>query len=134
MKEEQLPIEQQTRERLNFACVSLGKAIVNSEPYKNFVKARDNFRVSDAAKQASMEYNTVLRDYQMKANYDGLTQEDEIKIEEARKKAMENKVLNNYYVSQEKLISYYQELNSYLSEKLKFDFASLAKPASSCCG
>lgn len=134
MKEEQLTVEQQTLERLNFASVALGKAILNSEPYQNFIKARDNFRVSDEAKQASMEYNTVLRDYQMKANYGILTPEDEVKIDEARKKAMENKVLNDFYTSQENLISFYQELNSYLSEKLKFNFAALAKPASSCCG
>lgn len=81
-----------------------------------------------------MEYNTVLRDYQMKANYGGLTPEDEKTIEEAQKKAMENKVLSEFYTSQENLIAFYQELNSYLSEKLKFNFASLAKPASSCCG
>ncbi|MGQ9799964.1 MAG: YlbF family regulator [Ignavibacterium sp.] len=134
MKEEQLKTEQQTRERLIFASEALGKAILNSEPYQNFIKARDNFRVNDEAKQVSMEYNTVLRDYQMKANYGGLTPDDENKIEEARRKAMENKVLNDFYTSQEKLISFYQELNSYLSEKLKFNFASLAKPASSCCG
>ena len=134
MKEEQLTTEQRTRDQLSFACAALGKAILNSEPYQNFIKARDNFRVSDDAKKASMEYNTVLRDYQMKANYGGLTPDDEVKIDEARKKAMENKVLNDFYSSQEKLISFYQELNSYLSEKLKFNFASLAKPESSCCG
>lgn len=134
MKEEQITLEQQTRERLNSACVALGKAILNSEPYQNFIKARDNFRVNDDAKQASMEYNTVLRDYQMKANYGILTSEDEKIIEEAQKKAMENKVLREFYTSQENLIAFYQELNAYLSEKLKFNFASLAKPASSCCG
>lgn len=134
MKEEQLTVEQQTRERLNFASVALGKAILNSEPYQNFIKAKDNFRVSDEAKQASMEYNTVLRDYQMKANYGILTPDDEVKIDEARKKAMENKVLNDFYTSQENLINFYKELNSYLSEKLKFNFAALAKPVSSCCG
>ncbi|HMU43031.1 MAG TPA: YlbF family regulator [Ignavibacteriaceae bacterium] len=134
MKEEQITLEQQTRERLNSACVALGKAILSSEPYQRFVKARDNFRVSDEAKQASMEYNTVLRDYQMKANYGSLTSEDEKIIEEAQKKAMENKVLREFYTSQENLIAFYQELNAYVSEKLKFNFASLAKPASSCCG
>ncbi|PJB00544.1 MAG: hypothetical protein CO128_00235 [Ignavibacteriales bacterium CG_4_9_14_3_um_filter_30_11] len=134
MEEEQLTVEQRTRERLNFVSVALGKAILNPEPYQNFIKARDNFCVSDEARESSMEYNTVLRDYQMKANYGGLTPDGEVKIEEARKKAMENKVLNDFYTSQEKLISFYQELNSYLSEKLKLNFATLAKPASSCCG
>lgn len=134
MKKEQLTTEQQTRERLKFASEALGKALLNSEPYQNFIKARDIFRVNDEAKQAFMEYNTVLRDYQMKANYGILTSDDEVKIDEARKKAMGNKVLNDFYTSQEKLISFYQELNSYLSEKLKFNFASLAKPESGCCG
>ena len=134
MKEEQLTVEQQARERLNFACTALGKALVDSEPYQRFVKARDNFRTNQSAKDASMEYNTVLRDYQMKANYGGLTPEDENIIQEARKKAMANTVLNDFYTSQENLIAFYQELNSYMSEKLKFNFASLAKPQSSCCG
>lgn len=113
MKEARLTTEQQTRERLNFASAALGKAILNSEPYQNFIKERDNFRVSDDAKKASMEYNTVLLDYQMKANYGGLTQDDEVKSDEARKKAKENIVLNDFYTSQETLISFYQELNSY---------------------
>ncbi|PJA97596.1 MAG: hypothetical protein CO129_00370 [Ignavibacteriales bacterium CG_4_9_14_3_um_filter_34_10] len=134
MSKEQIIVEQQTHERLNFASAALGKVIVNSEQYQNFIKARDNFRVSDEAKQASMEYNTVLRDYQMKANYGGLTSDDEKIREEARNKAMENKALSEYYISQEKLIGFYQELNSYLSGKLKFNFATLAKPASGCCG
>lgn len=121
--------------RLTFAAQALGKAILNLEVYKNFINARDNFRVSDDAKEAGRQYNTILNDYQLKANYGGLTPDDEKKIEEARKKAMENKVLNDYYTSQGKLIEFYQELNAYLSEKLNFNFAGLARPQSAggCC-
>jgi len=134
MKEEQLSVEQQTLERLNFASAGLGKAIINSEPYNNFIKARNRFRIDESAKDAPMEYNTVLRDYQMRANYGGLTSDDEKIIEEARKKAMGNNVLRDSHTSQEKLIGLYQEVNEYLSEKLKFNFAELAKPAGGCCG
>lgn len=134
MNEETIQITQQVKEKLFESSISLGKALLNSEPYHRFVKARDNFRTNQAAKDASMEYNTVLRDYQMKANYGALTPEDEKLIEEAKKKSMSNDILKEFYESQQDLIAYYQEVNSYLSEKLKFNFASLAKPASGCCG
>lgn len=134
MNEETIQITQQVKENLIESSRSLGKALVDSEPYQRFVKARDNFRISDDAKQASMEYNTVLRDYQMKANYGTLTLKDEKLIEDAKKKAMSNEILKEFYESQQDLVAYYQEVNSYLSEKLKFNFASLAKPASGCCG
>jgi len=134
MRNGQLEVNQVNTERLKIAAQALGKAILNSEAYNNFVKARDQFRIDESAKEAARQYNSVLNDYQMRARYGGVMPDDEIKIEEARKKAMENKVLGNYYTSQENLINFYQELNEYLSEKLKFNFASLAKPASSCCG
>lgn len=134
MNEETIQITQQVKENLLLSSRSLGKALVDSEPYERFVKARDNFRISDDAKQASMEYNIVLRDYQMKANYGALTPEDEKILEEAKNKAMSNGTLKEFYESQQDLIAYYQEVNLYISEKLKFNFASLAKPASGCCG
>ena len=121
-------------DRVNFASKSLGKAILNSVKYNNFVKARDQFRIDESAKEAAREYNSVINDYQMRARWGGIKPEDENQIEDARKKAMKNKVLADYYITQEELISFYQELNTYLSEKLKFNFAGLAKPAGGCCG
>lgn len=134
MKNGHLEVNEVNTDRLNIAAQALGKAILNSEAYNNFIKARDQFRIDDSAKEASREYNTVISDYQNRAKWGGITPEDETKIVEARKKAMENIVLNDYYTSQENLISFYQELNEYLSEKLKFNFAGLAKPAGGCCG
>ena len=134
MRNGQAEVNQVNVDRLNIEAQALGKAILKSEAYSNFIKALDQFRIDESAKEAAREYNTVLSDYQNRARWGGITPDDENKIEEARKKAMGNKVLGEYYTSQEKLISFYQELNSYLSEKLKFNFASLAKTASSCCG
>ena len=134
MRNGQVEVNQVNVDRLNTAAQALGKAILNSEVYNNFIKARDQFRVDESAKEAAREYNTLLNDYQMRARYGNVTSEDESKVEEAHKIAMENKVLGDYYATQEELISFYQELNAYLSEKLKFNFASLAKPAGGCCG
>lgn len=134
MNEETNQITHQVKENLIKSSKNLGRALFNSEAYQRYIRARDNFRLSDEAKKSSMEYNAVLRDYQMKANYGTLTPEDEKLIEEAIKKAMSNEILKEFYESQQDLIAFYQEVNSYLSEKLKFNFASLAKPASGCCG
>jgi len=121
-------------ENLKFAAKSLGKVLLNSVPYKNFINAREKFRNDELAKKTAREYHSVVNNYQMKAKWGGITLEDENKIEEAQKIAMGNKVLNDYYTSQEELIKFYQELNDYISEKLKFNFAGLAKPAGGCCG
>ncbi|MGK9476423.1 YlbF family regulator [Melioribacter sp. OK-6-Me] len=134
MNEETNQITRQVKENLIKSSKNLGRALFNSEAYQRYIRARDNFRLSEEAKKSSMEYNAVLRDYQMKANYGTLTPEDEKLIEEARQKAMSNEILKEFYESQQDLIAFYQEVNSYLSEKLKFNFASLAKPASGCCG
>jgi|GEM_PF-891258 cell fate (sporulation/competence/biofilm development) regulator YlbF (YheA/YmcA/DUF963 family) len=134
MRNGQVEINQVNVDRLNIAAQAIGKAILKSEAYINFIKARDQFRIDESAKEAAREYNTVLNDYQMRARWGGITQEDEKKIEEAKKIARQNQVLDNYYSSQENLIAFYQELNVYLSDKLKFDFASFAKPAGGCCG
>lgn len=120
--------------KLNLTAQALGKAILQSDAYNNFLKARDQFRIDESAKEAARQYNAVLNDYQMRARFGVVMPDDEAKIEEARKIARQNVVLDNYYSSQENLIAFYQELNAYISDKLKFDFASLAKPAGGCCG
>lgn len=120
--------------KLNLTAQALGKAILQSDAYNNFLKARDQFRIDESAKEVARQYNAVLNDYQMRARFGVVMPDDEAKIEEARKIARQNVVLDNYYSSQENLIAFYQELNAYISDKLKFDFASLAKPAGGCCG
>ena len=63
--------------------------------------------------------NDVFADYQ--------------KTEEKKNEVMQNETLKNYFDSQESLTNLYKEINEYISGKLNFNFASLAKPASSCC-
>ncbi len=134
MNEETIEINNQLKESLFESANSLGRAIADSEPYQRYVKARENFRTDQSAKNASLEYNTVLRDYQMKANRGELIPEDEKILDESLKRAMENEVLKEFYESQKDLIDFYREINSYISDNINFNFASLAKPTSSCCG
>ncbi len=109
-------------------------AILNSAAYKNYLQAREEFRNDESAKEAARIYNKALSDYQKIARWGGLTPEDERKFENAKNIARQNSTLNKFFSAQEDLIAFYVELNEYLSEKLKFNFAKLAKPAGGCCG
>lgn len=120
-------------ENLNNSAQALGKAILNSEAYINFIKSRDKFRIDEPAKEAARVYNTIVSDYQKRAQWGGNNTNDDTLLEETRKKAMENKVLSDYHIAQDNLIRFYIDLNTYLSDKLKFNFAALAKPAGGCC-
>lgn len=120
--------------KLNDEAHAFGIAILNSFAYKNYLKAREEFRNDDSAKEAARIYNKALADYQMIAQWGGITPEDEKKFEDAKNIARQNTVLNNFFLAQENLFAYYKELNEYLSKKLKFNFAELAKPAGGCCG
>jgi len=132
--EEEVSIKQQTKERAMLLSKSLGKAILESEEYKNFINARDKFRIDDSAKQAARKYNEAFNEYRMKALYGIAAEKDKEQIEALRIAMLENKTLNDYYSSQDNLINFLKELNVYISNKLKFDFAALAKPAGGCCG
>ena len=134
MRNGQVEDHQSAVDKVNREAQALGQAILKSEVYTHYLRARDEFRMDESAKEAAREYNTLLNDYQNRAQWGGITPEDEQKIEEARKKAMENKVLSDYYSAKENLIDFYQELNASISEKLKFNFAGLAAPAGGCCG
>jgi len=134
MKNEKAEVNPTNLDRLNIAAQALGKAILNSEAYNNFSIARDIFRRDELSKNTLREYNSIVSDYQMRAQLGSITPDDENKIEEANKKVKGNVILSNYYKSQEDLINFYREINIYVSEKLKINFAGLAKPAGGCCG
>lgn len=121
-------------ENLNNTAHAFGIAILNSEAYKNYLNARNEFRNDESAKEAAKLYNKMLNDYQKLARLSGISPDIEKKFEEAREIARQNPVLNKFFTAQENLLALYIELNNYLSEKLNFNFAALAKPKGGCCG
>jgi cell fate (sporulation/competence/biofilm development) regulator YlbF (YheA/YmcA/DUF963 family) len=133
MNEEEILIAQQVKENLFEACRSLGKAILDSEENKRFIEARERFRQDEEAKSILRDYNTALNEYQKKAQWGSASNEEYKIVEEKNSSLYKNKILNDYFSSQQALIDLCKEINEYASEKLKFNFASLAKPQSSCC-
>lgn len=133
MNEEKIQIAQQVKENLLEACRGLGKAIIDSEKNKKFIEAREKFRQDEEAKSILRDYNTTLTEYQKKAQWGGASDEEYKIVEEKNSALYKNETLNNYFNSQKALIDLCKEVNEYVSEKLNFNFAALAKPQSSCC-
>ena len=133
MNEETIQIAQQVKENLLEACRGLGKAIIDSEENKKFIEAREKFRQDEEAKSILRDYNTTLTEYQKKAQWGGASDEEYKIVEEKNSALYKNETLNNYFNSQKALIDLCKEVNEYVSEKLNFNFAALAKPQSSCC-
>jgi cell fate (sporulation/competence/biofilm development) regulator YlbF (YheA/YmcA/DUF963 family) len=133
MSEETIQITQQVKEKLFEACSSLGKVIIDSQENKSFINAREKFRQDEEAKLILRDYNQTAQEYQSKAQYGGASEEEYKKVEEKNKLMLKNATLKNYFDSQEALINLCKEVNEYVSDKLNFNFASLAKPKSSCC-
>ncbi|VAX28984.1 hypothetical protein MNBD_IGNAVI01-3078, partial [hydrothermal vent metagenome] len=87
----------------------------------------------DQAKSILREYNMALNKYNQKTKSGTDLYADYQKLESMEKEVKKNETLKNYFDSQESLTNLYKEINEYISGKLNFNFASLAKPASSCC-
>jgi len=120
-----MKIDTDTSQKILEAARQLAGAIGASEPYLRFESALQKFRQDETAKDLLMQYRRVERRVQM-----GL-QDD---LTAVRDQVMENPTLKEYFEAQEALIKELQELNGYVSERLGFDFASLARPAGGCCG
>ncbi|HKJ80715.1 MAG TPA: YlbF family regulator [Ignavibacteriaceae bacterium] len=133
MSEETILVTQQVKENLLETCGSLGKSFLDSQENKRFISAREKFREDDEAKSILRDYNQTAQEYQTKAQYGGASKEEYKIVEEKNSAMLKNETLKNYFESQEALINLCKEVNEYISGKLNFNFASLAKPKSSCC-
>ncbi len=133
MSEETILISKQVKESLFDTCRSLGKALVDSKENNRFIETREIFRMDEEAKSILRDYNQTAQEYQTKAQYGGASEQEYKIVQEKNNAMLKNETLKNYFESQEALINLCKEVNQYVSEKLNFNFASLAKPKSSCC-
>jgi len=121
------------KETLFDCCKGLGKTILESVEYKRYLDAREIFRRDEQAKLILREYNMAMNEYNQKTRGGTDLYADYQKLENMEKEVKQNETLKNYFDSQDSLANFYKEINEYISGKLNFNFASLAKPASSCC-
>lgn len=124
---------QSEREVLVNRCKEFANALKDSPEYKRYIQSREVFRNDEKAKELLREYNSAMNEFNRKSRSGTDVYEDYQTVEILRERIEQNSTLKNYFDAQDRLTNLLRETNSYLTEKLGFNFASLAKPATSCC-
>ncbi|WP_159438754.1 YlbF family regulator [Alkalispirochaeta americana] len=93
-----------------------------SEAYQQDAEARDLLRTFQMAQEQTQRTTAW-----------GGTADDAQTLEDLRSQVTSNAVLSRFFASQENLVHLLKETNTYMTERLGFDFATLTKPAGGCC-
>lgn len=111
----------------------LALAIGESVTYRQYESALERLRQDQVAQKLLDQFQEAQQNLQMLQSWGGASDEAVKHYEELRRQVLEHPVLKTYFRAQEDLTTILQELNSYISEKLGFNFANLTKPAGGCC-
>ncbi len=122
-----------TDERIVEAAQKFGRAIGESNVYKNFEAAHQSLRGDQEAQQLLQQYQQSQQQLQMMQSWGGAQQEDIQRLEDMRNRMMENETLKKFISAQDELVAQMKELNQFMTDKLGFDFADMTKPAGGCC-
>ena len=122
-----------TDERIVEAARKFGRAIGESNVYKNFEVAHQSLRGDQEAQRLLQQYQQSQQQLQMMQSWGGAQQDDIQRLEDMRKQMMENKTLKEFFEAQDELVAQLKELNQFMTDKLGFDFADMTKPAGGCC-
>ena len=127
------PVSTTTDKRIVEAAQKFGRAIGESNVYKNFEKAHQSLRGDQEAQQLLQQYQQAQQQLQMKQSWGGAQQDDIQRLEDMRNRMMENKTLKEFFEAQDELVAQLKELNQFMTDKLGFDFADMTKPSGGCC-
>lgn len=122
-----------TRKAILDAARELARSVAETEAYRGFEAASDAFRADPEARELLGQFQSMAQQVQMAASWGGSTQADREKLESAQARMVENDTLRRYLNAQEALVAQLKELDSFLTNRLGFDFADMTKPAGGCC-
>jgi len=115
------------------ASKRLARAVAESTQFQKYEEAKQRMRRDVSAQHLLFEYQQAQQIFQMRQSWGGVSGEVANRIVELQEQVFSNPTLKDYFQAQEDLVQMLMELNEFLSEKLGFDFANLAKPAGGCC-
>lgn len=122
-----------TEVSLNVAAADFGKYIKNLPEFKTFEEAQATFNNDSEAQLLMENYNNKVQSLQLMQQMGQPQEKLQQEFEAMNNELEKNAVLTNLLESRDILIEKLQTINADLSDLLGFDFASLAKPPSSCC-
>ncbi len=115
------------------AAVALARKVAESEIYKEFEVASAAFRGDPAAQKLFQDYQRTNRENRLIISWSGRDKGFEDRFQRLEKQLFAHPTYARYMTAQEGLLVALKDLNDYLTGKLGFDFADLAKPAGGCC-
>lgn len=121
-------------EKVFDAARTLAGQIGTSEAYLRFESALHAFQKNEEARDLLVRYRRAERSAQLGFSLDSRQVGIQDEVSSLWEQVQKNPILKEYFEAQESLIKELQELNAYISARLGFDFAALAKPAGGCCG
>ena len=130
---EQNQTESATGRAAREAAVALARKVAESSIYKEFEAASMAFRGDAEAQKVFRAYQNARRETQMIQGWGGRDKGFEDRFQRLEKQLLAHPTHRRYMAAQEELLVALKDLNDYLTGKLGFDFADLAKPAGGCC-
>lgn len=114
------------------AAREFAAGLAETPEYKEYEVASEAYQQDAEARELLRKFQMAQQQVQRKAAWGGTADEAE-KMEDLRVQVTSNAVLSRFFASQENLVQLLKETNTYMTERLGFDFADLTKPAGGCC-
>ena len=130
---EQNQTESATGREAREAALALARKVAGSRIYKEFEAASAAFRGDPAAQKLFQDYQRATRENRLMISWSGRDKGFEDRFQRLEKQLLAHPTYARYMTAQEQLLVALKDLNDYLTRKLGFDFAALAKPAGGCC-
>ena len=126
-------VEERVEPRILEASKRFARAIVESIQFQRFEEVSKRLRDDSAAWELLTDFQQAQQLYQMAQSWGGASNQEAERMEQSKQQMLANPILKQYFESQDEILLLLKGLNVYMTEKLGFDFAGLAKPAGGCC-
>lgn len=120
-------------DRITEATKRFALGIAQTPEYEEYEAAANAYSEDQEARELLQRFQSAQQRAQMFGAWGGASGGNEEDLEALQAEVMANPTLARYFASQEALVKVLQETNSYMADKLGFDFAELTKPAGGCC-
>lgn len=119
--------EMDRRELVLKKATELGKVITGTNAFIEYSEANSKFKNSPKTFDNYNNYVLSQRELQIQLNSQQDSTELVEKLKSLEKELLSDEIFNQLLEKQNVFVNYLKELNSEISSKLMFDFASLAK-------
>lgn len=125
--------QQETEPTILEGSKKFARAIGESPQFQQYEGTTQRMRNDREAQRLLSELQEAEQTLQMTQSWGGASDEDTKRFEHLRESVLSNPTLKAHFEAQDNLVQTLKELNVFISDKVGFDFANLAKPAGGCC-